>query len=251
MFKAAQRIGNEKIDCWSVFSPLALKTPNCVNLGQGFPSSPPPQYILKNKIPESGHQYSPPSGIAALKSALLEYYKKWKISGDICVTSGANEAIFATLAAYINPGDEVIVFEPFFDQYTSNIVFQGGVVKAVPLQPPNWNIPYQQLKEAITSRTRIIIFNSPHNPSGKVFSYDEMLELSQIVKERNILVIADEVYHELTFDVPHIPFSNLPDMYDYTVTIGSAGKMFSATGWRIGWALGKPSIVQNVRLLFI
>ena len=245
MFNAAKRISNEKIDCWSVFTPLANNTPNCVNLGQGFPSSPPPSYILQMP-PVSGNQYSPPSGIPDLKAAVSKYYEKWNISGDVCVTAGANEAIYATLAAYINPGDEVIVFEPFFDQYLSNITFQGGIIKAVALEPPNWTIPYQQLRDTITDKTKIIIFNSPHNPSGKVFRYEEMLELSQIVKNKNILVIADEVYAELTFDQQHIPFANLPDMYDYTITIGSAGKMFSCTGWRIGWAIGKPSIIHNV-----
>eukprot|EP00835_Amoeboradix_gromovi_P000905 NODE_34_length_31639_cov_0.254375.p11 type:complete len:263 gc:universal NODE_34_length_31639_cov_0.254375:4304-3516(-) len=245
MFQPARRISNELIDCWSVFTPLANKTPNCVNLGQGFPSSPPPEYILQT-VPINGHQYSPPSGIQPLKNALLDFYKKSSINGDVCVTSGANEAIFATLAAYINPGDEVVVFEPFFDQYLPNITFQGGIIKAVPLEEPDWTIPYEKLLETITSKTRIIILNTPHNPTGKVFTYDEMIQLSNIVKEKNILVISDEVYSELTYEQPHIPFCNLPGMYDYTVTVGSAGKMFSATGWRIGWAISKPSILHNV-----
>ena len=245
MFQPAKRITGELTDCWSMFTPLANSTPGCVNLGQGFPSSPPPAYLLQMP-PITAHQYSPPSGIPDLKKELNRYYTKWNISGDVCVTAGANEAIYATLAAYIDPLDEVILFEPFFDQYLPNITFQGGIVKSVALSPPQWTIPFDALLKTITTKTKMIILNSPHNPSGKVFSKEELTTLSKIVKENNILVISDEVYCELTYDMDHVPFATLPDMENYTITVGSAGKMFSATGFRIGWAIGKPELIHNV-----
>ncbi|AAS52515.1 AEL170Cp [Eremothecium gossypii ATCC 10895] len=229
-----------------------------LNLGQGFFSYSPPDFAiagaqraLENAM---NNQYAPTRGRPALVEALLKLYRP--MYGDLAaenvqVTTGANEGIFACLAGLVNPGDEVIVFEPFFDQYIPNIELLGGVVRYVPIRPPaelskrvtegtEWVIDYDMLRQTINEKTKAVIINSPHNPIGKVFTREELLKLGNICVEKGIYIISDEVYEHLYFTDEFTRIATLSEeISQHTLTVGSAGKSFAATGWRIGWVISR------------
>ncbi|EAU84906.2 aminotransferase [Coprinopsis cinerea okayama7 len=206
------------------------------------------------------NHYSHPRGRIRLREALKNFYspllnRDLDVESEILVTSGANEGQYSVFTAFLEQGDEVIMFEPFFDQYLPSVTFNGGKPVYVPLHPPTssklqsssgeWTIDFDELKRAVTPRTKMIIVNTPHNPVGKVFTKEELEEIAAIAEENNLLVMSDEVYDSLVFDgKEHFRIATLPGMWDRTVTVGSAGKAFAATGWRIGWLLGPPSIIQ-------
>ncbi|KNE57821.1 hypothetical protein AMAG_04668 [Allomyces macrogynus ATCC 38327] len=268
--QCADRVSHFVQDVWSVFSPLAVKT-GAVNLGQGFPNFPPPQFIkdaaAKSIGPDLNNQYAHPKGHLPLRKEIAAtfsplYGRKLDVEKNILVTAGANEAIFATLSAYLNPGDECIMMEPFFDQYEPNITLNGGKPVYVPLRlhhkkgakvsdndsAADWTLDIDELKAHITDRSKVIIINTPHNPIGKVFSAEELRAIGQVAIDHNLLIIADEVYERLVYgDKEHVRIATLSqELWERTVTIGSAGKTFAVTGWRLGWALGPESIIQNI-----
>jgi len=206
------------------------------------------------------NHYSHPRGRIRLREALKSFYdplfdRSLDVESEILVTSGANEGQYSVFTAFLEQGDEVIMFEPFFDQYLPSVTFNGGKPVYVPLHPPaahvdkptsdDWTIDIDEIRRAVTSRTKMIIVNTPHNPVGKVFTRKELEAIAAIAEEFNLLVMSDEVYDCLVFDnKEHIRIANFPGMWDRTVTVGSAGKAFAATGWRIGWLIAPKSIIQ-------
>ncbi|CAG8733476.1 8420_t:CDS:2, partial [Dentiscutata erythropus] len=176
---------------------------------------------------------------------------------EVITSAGANEGLYAIFAGFLDDGDEVILIEPFFDQYIANITMNGGVPVYVPLRPHgdtneimssrDWKLDINELRSKITPRSKILVFNTPHNPVGKVFSEEEMLEIAQVVKEHNLLLVSDEVYDRLYYkpDV-HERIANLPGLWERTITVGSGGKTFGTTGWRVGWSIGPKNLIKTV-----
>jgi aspartate/methionine/tyrosine aminotransferase len=228
-----------------------------VNLGQGFPDFAPPDFVLKAaKEAFAGklHQYAPPRGHGRLQQALgriLEPSLGFAPDPtlELTVHCGATQALHATMQALLEPGDEVIVLEPQFDTYTPQVLLAGGVPVYVQLHPKDktWELDFTELRAACSSRTKLMLLNTPHNPTGKVFNRSELEQIAAIALEFDFYVIADEVYDRLVYGVPHISFASLPGMRDRTITIGSAGKMFSVTGWRIGWTVSSAVIASAIR----
>lgn len=250
-------------DVWSIFNAANLPS-DCLNLGQGYMNFGPPKWITaaaEEALNTVGpNHYSHPRGRPRLRQAIKQFYgpqfnRDLNVDTEILVTSGANEGQYAVFTAFLEYGDEVIMLEPFFDQYLPSVTFNGGKPVYVPLHPPShdipkptsndWTINFEELRAAITPRTKMIIVNTPHNPVGKVFTRDELEKIASLAVEFNLLVMADEVYDCLVFDnKEHIRIATFPGMWDRTVTVGSAGKSFAATGWRVGWLIGPPSIIN-------
>ncbi|KAI9212116.1 hypothetical protein DS838_003006 [Geotrichum bryndzae] len=209
------------------------------------------------------NQYAPAKGLPSLRNALANAYSKsfqreLNPETEILVTAGANEGMYSAFTAFLDQGDEAIVFEPFFDQYISNIELPGGVVKSVPLTPPSndgtdivssseWKLDFEQLENTITERTKMIVLNTPHNPIGKVFSKEELLKIGELAVKHNIIILSDEVYDSLYYTDSFNRIATLtPELARLTLTVGSAGKTFSATGWRVGWVIGHPELLKHV-----
>ncbi len=229
-----------------------------INLGQGFPDTDGPESLRSAAIAAirdgRGNQYPPAHGLAELRTAIAEHQGRfYDLSVDpqlgVVVTTGASEAIVATLLALVDKGDEVLVFEPRFDIYAAAIAMARGTRVGVPMDQPNYRPNIDALRAAVTPRTRMIVLNSPHNPTGVVFTPEELQGVADIALEHDLLVLADEAYEHLWFDNhPHIPISTLPGMFDRTITVGSGGKTFSFTGWKVGWATGPPNLISAVRV---
>ncbi|KAL1405458.1 arylformamidase [Vanrija albida] len=259
--------GTQKLDVWSIFTPANVP-PDAINLGQGFMNWAPAEWIRKlahdamdNDV--MANHYAHPRGRPRLLKAISKHYSpsfenlakegRELTSEEIVVTAGANCGTYAALLAHLQPGDEVICIEPFFDQYFASIVFNGGKPVFVPLHPPKegsgnstgseWTIDFDEYRAAFTPKTKAVIINTPHNPVGKVFSRDELLKFAEICIEKDVLVIADEVYDCMVYDdKEHVRIGGLPGMWERTLTVGSAGKSFAATGWRVGWLIGPPAL---------
>ncbi|MGI8647363.1 MAG: putative succinyldiaminopimelate transaminase DapC [Acidimicrobiales bacterium] len=235
-------------------SALAVAT-GSINLGQGFPDSDGPPELLDAAVEaiKAGHnQYPPGLGIPELRQAIARHQRRWYASElnsdtEILVTAGATEAIAAAMLALLNPGDEVVVFEPLYDSYAATIAMAQGQRKVVTLRAPDYAFDAEELRAAITNRTKLILLNTPHNPTGKVFSRAELELIAQVAREHDLLVVTDEVYEHLVFSGVHIPIASLPGMRDRTLVISSAGKTFSCTGWKIGWVCGPAELVAAVR----
>ena len=237
-------------------SALAVAT-KAINLGQGFPDTDGPDEVRQaalDAIAEGrGNQYPPGLGIPELRAAVVAHQQRWygvELDPDreVLVTCGATEAIAAALLALLDTGDEAIAFEPYYDSYAACISMAGAGRRPVTLRAPDFALDVDALRAAVTPRTRLILLNSPHNPTGKVFDRDELTAIAEVAQEHDLLVVADEVYEHLTFDdAVHVPISTLPGMAERTVTIGSAGKSFSFTGWKVGWATGPVPLVAAVR----
>lgn len=229
---------------------------NALNLGQGKPDFDTPPDIVAHlaQAAQAGqyNQYAPGSGTASLRQAIVDHSTRFygldiDPAKGVVVTSGATEGIFATILGLVDPGDEVIVIEPFYDSYVPNILMANAVPVCVPLHPPTWTLDPSELQSAFTSKTRALILNTPQNPSGRVFTMPELSMIANLCIEHDVVVIADEVYEHLLFDsAQHIPIATLPGMFERTVTVSSAGKLFSATGWKIGWVYGHPDLVDGV-----
>jgi N-succinyldiaminopimelate aminotransferase len=227
-----------------------------INLGQGFPDTDGPVKIAQIAadaiLAGRGNQYPPGPGIGELRQAIADhaarfYGLRYDPADEILVTAGATEAVAAALLALVEPGDEVIAFEPYYDSYAANIAMAGGVRVPVTLRPPGFRPDTDQLANAITERTRLILLNTPHNPTGSVFTRDELAAIAELAVERDLLVVSDEVYEHLVFDGEHVPIASFPGMRERTVTIGSAGKTFSFTGWKIGWVQATAELVAAVK----
>lgn len=226
-----------------------------INLAQGFPDFDGPEFAKEAAIAaiRNGHgQYARVTGIPELHRKLSEKYLRdyglaYAADTEITVTSGATEAIFAAIQGTCDPGDEVILFEPFYDSYRASVSMAGATARFVTLHSPDWSFGRKELDAAFTPKTRAILVNSPHNPTGKVFSRDELSEIARLCAERDVLCITDEVYEHLVYEGAHIPIATLPGMRERTITISSFGKTFSLTGWKIGWAAAPPALSACVR----
>ena len=236
-------------------SELAVAT-GSVNLGQGFPDTDGPAEIARAAadaiMAGRGNQYPPGAGIPELRQAIAAHQRRFydlpvDPDGEVLVTAGATEAIAAALLALVEPGDEVIAFEPYYDSYAACIAMAGGVRVPVTLRAPDFRPDLDELRAAITSRTRLILLNSPHNPTGSVFTRAELTAIAELACERDLLVISDEVYEHMVFTGEHVPVVSLPGMAGRTVSISSAAKTFSFTGWKIGWVTGTRELVAAVR----
>ena len=239
---------------FSEMTALALEH-DAVNLGQGAPDSPAPQAVKDaaiRAITEERNQYAPGNGVPALRQAIAEHQRRfWNLDYDadaeITVTAGATEAICATIIALCEVGDEVVMFEPYYDSYRASIAMAGASERVVTLRTPDFSYDPADLEAAITPKTRAILLNSPHNPTGKVFTREELDHLARLCVQHDLIAITDEVYEHLVFDGEHIPLATLPGMRERTVTISSAGKTFSVTGWKIGWACAPPHLTAALR----
>jgi len=248
----AQRVANMQPTIFSTMTQLALQH-QAVNLGQGFPDFEPPDFIRNAAIDALNgpyNQYAPGMGHFALRQALAaRYAQRYNLDFDpqteILVTVGATEALFATMMGLLNPGDEVILFEPCFDSYHPAIAFAGGVVRSYVLRPPNWQFAAADLENLISPRTRLLLLNSPQNPIGKVFNQHELEQIAALCLKHDLIAVTDEVYEFITFDDnPHLPLANLAGMRERTLTISSLAKTFSVTGWKVGWAAGPAALIE-------
>ncbi|KAF3911521.1 hypothetical protein ABW20_dc0108401 [Dactylellina cionopaga] len=266
--RPARRVASQNPDVWTIVNEAAKSSSvsPVINLGQGFFGYNPPKFVLdaaKHALDRVDcNQYSPTRGRPRLKKALADSYspffgRELDPETEITITTGANEGMLSAFMAFVEAGDEVIVFEPYFDQYISNIEMAGGRVVYVSLIPPerghvetrpssDWKIDFEMLKRRISLRTRMIVINTPHNPIGKIFSRDELQQIGDLCVQNNIIILSDEVYDRLYYT----PFTRIatlsPEIDHLTLTVGSAGKCFYATGWRVGWLIGRPHLIKYV-----
>jgi N-succinyldiaminopimelate aminotransferase len=235
-------------------SALALET-GSINLGQGFPDTDGPIEVADAAVAaiRAGHnQYPPGIGIPELRTAIARHQRHWydlhyDADAEVLVTAGATEAIAAALLALCEPGDEVVTFEPYYDSYAACIAMAGAERRVVQLRTPDFRFDPDELAAAFTPRTRILLLNSPHNPTGKVFDRAELEVIAHACIEHDLIAITDEVYEHIVFEGSHIPLATLPGMRDRTLLISSGGKTFSFTGWKVGWVCGPPALVRAVR----
>jgi N-succinyldiaminopimelate aminotransferase len=236
-------------------SALAVRT-GAINLGQGFPDTDGPREVIEAAVEAmrgGANQYPPGPGIPELRRAVAGHQRRFygielDPDGEVLVTTGATEAIAAALLALCDPGDEVVTFEPYYDSYAACIAMAGATRRLVTLRPPDYAVDPDALAAAFGPRTRAVLLNSPHNPTGKVFTRAELELIAGHCRERGVLAITDEVYEHLVFDGrEHVPLATLDGMGERTVTISSAGKTFSLTGWKIGWATGPRELVAAVQ----
>jgi len=237
---------------FEIMSGLAREQ-NAINLGQGFPEGLEPPELIEAAITalrEGPHQYPPMMGLPALRQAVADNSRRFfgldASPDEVMVTSGATEALADCFLALLEPGDEVIVFEPVYDSYAPIIRRGGAKPVAVKLNPPDWRLPFDRLLAAITPRTRAIVVNTPMNPIGKVFDAQELRFVADLMLERNLIAICDEVYEHLVFDGAHKSLFGMADVRDRVVRIGSAGKSFSVTGWKIGYVMADAKLLAPI-----
>ncbi len=248
------RMQNHAGTIFAEMSALAAAT-GSINLGQGFPDVDGPDLIKRAAVwaIENGHnQYPPGNGIAELRSAIAAHQKRFygldlDPDSEVLVTAGATEAIAACLLGLCEIGDEVVMFEPFYDAYAACAAMAGTQRRVVALRAPDWSFEAAALEDAISDRTRLILVNTPHNPTGKVFSFAELEMIADVCQRHDVIAVTDEVYEHLVYESHHIPLASLPGMAERTVTISSAAKTFSFTGWKIGWVCSTPELVTAVR----
>ncbi len=250
MKTSSARIAGLGTTIFAEMSALAVRT-GSINLGQGFPDTDGPASIIEtaaDALRAGRNQYAPGHGVPELRAAIVAHQQRFydlTIDPDteVAVSTGATEAIAAAVLGLVDPGDEIIVLEPYYDSYVAVIQMAGGVRKPVTLRAPDFRLPIDELKAAVSPRTTAILLNTPHNPTGTVLTPEELEAVAEVALEHDLVVISDEVYEHLTFGVPHIPIATLPGMRDRTLTISSGGKSFSFTGWKIGWATGPASLI--------
>ena len=227
-----------------------------VNLAQGMPNFRPPPELLDaahRAIDGDFHQYAITWGAPPLRQAIAEKYRKFYGMGvdpdrHVTVCCGSTETMLSTLLAVLNPGDEVVIFEPFYENYGPGCIISGAEPRFVPLEPPDFSFDPERLAGAITPKTRAIIFNSPNNPTGKVFSRRELQAIADLCLKHDLLAITDEIYEHIVYDgLGHTPIATLPGMAERTITISGISKSYSVTGWRVGWAIASPEISVGIR----
>ncbi|MCU1444717.1 aminotransferase class I/II-fold pyridoxal phosphate-dependent enzyme [Cryobacterium sp.] len=245
--------GSISASIFAEMSALAMRT-GAINLGQGFPDEDGPAVVLeaaRQAISDGVNQYPPGRGAPVLLEAIARHQQRfYNLTVDpeteVLVTAGATEALSATLLALLEPGDEVVTFEPFYDAYGGLIALAGGVHRTVRLHSPTFQPDLDELAAAVTGRTRMILLNNPHNPTGTVFSRETLELIVALAHQHDALIVTDEVYEHLTFGVAHVPVATLPGARERTVTISSGGKTFSTTGWKIGWLSAPAAIVTAI-----
>jgi len=233
---------------------LALEN-DAVNLGQGFPDFDGPEFVKEAAVEalRAGHnQYARTIGVPALNRAVADHQRRFHgleldPDDEVTVYSGATEAIFAACQALLDTGDEVVVFEPFYDSYPASVAMAGGVMRAVTLKAPEFAVDAVSLEAAVSPRTRAILVNTPHNPTGRVFTRDELEVVARICRERDLIAICDEVYEHIVFEGEHVSLATLPGMRERTVTISSLGKSFGLTGWKLGWSCAPAALSRALR----
>ncbi|MBT2513045.1 aminotransferase class I/II-fold pyridoxal phosphate-dependent enzyme [Arthrobacter sp. ISL-30] len=233
---------------------LAVAT-GAINLGQGFPDEDGPAEIkaaAQEAIAAGANQYAPGKGIAQLREAVAAHQERFygltpDPETEVIITTGATEGIAASLMAFIRPGDEVLTFEPFYDSYGAMIGLAGATHRTVPLLAPDFMPDLDALEAALSAKTKVVLLNNPHNPTGAVFPREVLERVVQMAGEYGAIIVSDEVYEHLTFGVGHVPVASLPGAADRTITISSGGKTFSFTGWKVGWLSGPASLVAAVR----
>ncbi len=236
---------------FSEMSALAQKT-NAVNLGQGFPDTDGPAELAEvaaNAVLNGPNQYPPLPGQPGLRAAVAEHQERfygltYDPDTEVLITAGATEAIAGSMFALCDHGDEVVTFEPSYDSYSASIAMAGAIKKPVLLDAPSYPLDMDAFGAAITDKTRVILLNTPHNPTGKVFTRDELSQIAEVAIEHDLVVVSDDVYQHMVFDGEHIPIAALPGMRERTISIGSAGKTFSFTGWKVGWVTA-PAELRN------
>ncbi|MEV7775193.1 pyridoxal phosphate-dependent aminotransferase [Kitasatospora sp. NPDC086791] len=251
-----RRLAGMGTTIFAEMSALATAT-GSINLGQGFPDTDGPEEVREAAVRAlregHGNQYPPGPGIPEMRQAIAEHQQRfyglsYDPDAEVLVTAGATEAIAAALLALLEPGDEVIAFEPFYDSYAACIAMAGAVRVPLTLRVPTFRPDLDQLRALITPRTRLLLINTPHNPTGTVLTADELATIAELAVEHDLLVVTDEVYEHLVFGTAaHHPIAALPGMRERTVTISSAGKTFSYTGWKVGWVTASPALVSAVR----
>ncbi|HET7847114.1 MAG TPA: aminotransferase class I/II-fold pyridoxal phosphate-dependent enzyme [Acidimicrobiia bacterium] len=227
-----------------------------INLGQGFPNWDGAQFVKEaaaRATTDGGHdQYPPSPGVLELRAAIAGRYgpllgRDIDPAEEVTVTCGCTEALAASFLGLINPGDEVILIEPFYDAYPVDVALTGAVPKYVTLRPPDFAIDLEELASAFSPKTRAIVVNNPHNPTGRVFDIDELSAIASLCQEHDAIAITDEVYEEMVYGRPHVRLAALPGMWDRTLTLSSLGKTFSLTGWKVGWGIGPPALTAGLR----
>lgn len=241
----------------SVFTEMSLlaRKHNAVNLGQGFPDFDGPAFLKDaacQAIRDGHGQYARSFGVPDLNAAIAERFARdtgivVQPDAEVTVTAGCTEAIAATMLGLVNRGDEVILIEPFYDSYTATVAMAGGVVRPVTLRAPDFALNVEALRAAVTPRTRMILVNTPHNPTGHVFTRAELEAIAAVCREHDLICVSDEVYERLVFEGEHISIATMPGMRERTITLSSLGKTFSFTGWKIGWAIAPPHLTAGVR----
>jgi len=253
MREPATRLRGIPPTIFTEMSALAVRT-GAVNLGQGFPDSDGPASVVRRAqeaLAGGENQYAPGPGRPELRAAIARHqHRHYGLELDpdrqVVVTTGATEAIAATVLGLVDPGDEVVVVEPFYDSYVAVLQMAGAVRRPVTLRAPDYRLDVAELRAAVSARTRFVLLNTPHNPTGTVLTPDELSGVADVAREHDLVVISDEVYEHLTYEHPHVPIASLPGMFERTVTISSVGKSFSFTGWKVGWATGPADLVGAV-----
>jgi N-succinyldiaminopimelate aminotransferase len=257
--RGVQRVLNRRLEGLgtTIFAEMTdlARTTGSINLGQGFPDTDGPAELLEAAVEaiRAGHnQYPPGPGIPELRRAVADHQRRhyaldYDPDSEVLVTTGATEAIAASILALVEPGDEVVALEPYYDSYAACIAMAGGRRVPVALRPPDFRLDLDELRAAVTDRTRLLLVNSPHNPTGAVLNREELAAIAELAIERDLIVVTDEVYEHLVFDGEHVPLATLPGMRERTVSISSAAKTFSVTGWKVGWLTSAPELVAAVR----
>ena len=251
--RTAARLSGVGSTIFAEMSALAVRT-GSVNLGQGFPDLSGPGSVVEaayDAMRAGRNQYPPGHGAPELVQAVIAHQQRHYgldlRPEQVVVTTGATEAIAGALLGLVDPGDEVIVCEPYYDSYRAMIQFAGGVRRPVTLRAPDYRLDPAELEAAVTPRTKLILLNTPHNPTGRVLDLEELEGVADVARRHDLLVVTDEVYEHLVFDDhAHVPMATLPGMFERTVTISSSGKTFSLTGWKVGWATGPAALVAAV-----
>jgi aminotransferase len=229
---------------------------DAINLGQGFPDFPAPAEVkeaAQRAIAEDHNQYPITWGVPAFRDAIARSYgRTYGMTVDpdteVCVMCGATEAMSAAFLGLLDPDDEVVVFEPFYESYGPDAVLAGASLRHVRLRPPSWTFDPEELAAAFGPRTRAVVIGTPHNPTGKVFTREELTLIAAVCVEHDVIAITDEIYEHITYDgAVHIPIATLPGMRDRTVTIGALSKTYAVTGWRVGWAIASPALMAGIR----
>lgn len=254
MDRLAQRLHAIPPTVFTEMSALAVRT-GAVNLGQGYPDVDGPASVIERAsraLHEGANQYAPGIGVPALREAIARHQQRhYGLDLDpgtqVCVTTGCTEGIAAALLGLVDPGDEVVVLEPFYDSYVAMLQMAGAVRRPVTLRAPDFRLPVDELRAAVTERTRFVLLNSPHNPTGTVLTREELQAVADLAVAHDLVVITDEVYEHLTYDEhEHVPIATLPGMAERTLTLSSVGKSWSFTGWKVGWATGPADLVAAV-----